>query len=190
MIDVTETIRLAANMLQLQDLLKTTVLGGTQNPTTAESKELDLLCLCFNFTNSIIAGEHIKLKRTILVETEDGMIDFGVFAPYKLNEILKVSDEFGASCVYKQFDSYLKTQTGKLELMFSYYPAECDYDQTLSYYNAKLNDRIFAYGVASEYSFIKAMYDDATMWDARFKDALQVIGSKKSEIQIKKRRWV
>ena len=56
-------------------------------------------------------------------------------------------------------------------------------------FGGKISARVIAYGVASEYCFLEMLYDDATLWESRYKNALLVASRKKGEIQLKKRGW-
>ena len=53
----------------------------------------------------------------------------------------------------------------------------------------KISARILAYGVASEYCFLEMLYDDATLWENRYKNALLCAQRKKGELKLKKRGW-
>ena len=57
-------------------------------------------------------------------------------------------------------------------------------------FSNKITEKVFAFGVAMEYCFIQGLYDDAQIWEKRFKDALLVRASKKSNMKLPVRRWI
>ena len=57
-------------------------------------------------------------------------------------------------------------------------------------FTSNLPERIFAYGVAREYFFIKNLYEDANIWEERFKGSLQIMLRRKSEVKIPRRSWI
>lgn len=187
---VLDIIKLTATYLQLNELLQTSILGGNQTADDDVLKEINLLETCVNLVNSQIASEYLPLTKTITTKTQDSKIPFSIFLPYKLSEIYKITDNFGNYVVYKIFDDHIKTNASEVIITFRYLPQNLSISENIVCYPTKLSERIFAYGVASEYCFIKSLYDDATMWDLRFKNAMQAITSKKGEVRIKARRWL
>ncbi len=186
---VKNIIKLACTYLQLNDLLELSELGGTKPLNANTEKELNLLLQCVNLTNNIIATEYVKLYKTAKVKSDDGVINFTNIAPSKINSIHSVKNNYGNTLVYKTFDNHIKTAAGEVFVKYSYIPDSVELNDVLSSYKTKINERVFAYGVASEYSFIKSIYDDAAMWENRFKSSL-MLTSKKTGLKIPKRRWL
>lgn len=189
--NVVEIIKLTATYLQLNHLLQTTTLGGTSEPTSENIEEINLLLKCVNLVNNIIAGEYFKLTKCTTIKSDNGMVYYDQLASgNKLNQILSVKDVYGSKKMYRSFDTYLKTTSGVLEVTYSYVPNAVVLNDTITSYATKISERIFAYGVASEYCYIMSLYDDAAMWDSRFKGSLQSVISKKSDMTLKQRRWL
>ncbi len=188
--NVLDIVKLAATYLQLNNLLASSTLGGTVSPTSDVTSEVNLLLTCVNLVNSIVASEYLKIKKTIVVATTDGVVSFNQFQGYKVNQILSIHDSFGNHVSYQLFDDHIKTRAGEVSITFGYLPNTVTLSGTITHYTTKMNERVFAYGVASEYSYLKAMYDDATMWDSRFKNSMQVLVGKKGEQKVKQRRWL
>ena len=53
----------------------------------------------------------------------------------------------------------------------------------------RLSARVLAYGVAGELCNLEMLYDDATIWETRFKNALLFSSRKKGELILKQRGW-
>ena len=80
---------------------------------------------------------------------------------------------------------------GVVEVEFAYQPGQVSsINETIDFSNYKLNERVLSYGVVAEYNFLYANYDDATIWDNRFKNSLSNLIRPRREIKIKQRLWV
>lgn len=189
--EVISIIKLVATYLQLDDLLNDVLLGGSNETSEENQKEINLLVSCVNLCNNIVATDYIPLTRTSVINNSNGIIpidsvDNGNKTIY---EILNVKNKFDESQVFKIVGNDIKTVKGFIQINYSYFPDSVELDSIISCYLTKLTDRIFAYGVACEYCFIKGMYDDASMWDARFKDSMKTICRPKKNITIPARSW-
>lgn len=186
--NVRNIIKLTATYLQLTDILNSQPYGTLQ-PDSAVNKHTSFILTCVNLVNSTLAAEYVKIKKTATVSSVEGKINFSSISSTGLCDILSVKDAFGNSVVYKIFPNYLKTVSGEVEVTYFALPEQVGLDDNITSYAVKINERIFAYGVVSEYCYINGQFDDATIWDARFKNSLQNVLSKKGEIKIKNRRW-
>lgn len=189
---VKDIIKLACTYLQMDSIKNSVLLGGDSEVSGDDQYIVDSLLECVNLTNNVLASEYIKLYKTKVVETTDGIVPYyklvdGVISP---NQIISVKDGYGNKLIYKLFDSYIKTVTGSVEVTYTYIPSSVTIDDTIDSYPLRLSERIYAYGVASEYSFINGMYEDAIMWDERFKNSLLNVTGPKGQVSIKKRRWL
>lgn len=144
---------------------------------------------CINLTNNLIASEYYLLKDSSEVYS-NGKIPFSSISRTTISEILKV-EAMGQSVSFKAFSNHIETVNGLVKVYYSYLPKQVNYvSDNIDCYPAKLSERIFAYGVISEYCFVMGMYDDASVWDSRFKSSLQTILRPKHEIKIKQRLWI
>lgn len=76
-----------------------------------------------------------------------------------------------------------------VEISYKVYPKTLDVNSMAENFGGKISARVIAYGVASEYCFLEMLYDDATLWESRYKNALLVASRKKGELKLKKRGW-
>ena len=74
----------------------------------------------------------------------------------------------------------------EVEIIYKTFPTELTLSQSFS---STIPERVYAYGVAREYYFNQTLFDDAEIWEERFKNSLQILTRKKSEIKMPKRRW-
>lgn len=148
------------------------------------------LMACVNLTNNILASEYYPLRETISL-TSNGKVSYSELGTNLIiNQIFKVESN-GKSVSFKEYPTYIETVAGDIKIYFSYVPKEIIHiTENINCYPTKLTERIFAYGVVSEYYFIMGMYDDASIWDARFKNSLSTVLKPKHEIKIKSRLWI
>lgn len=186
---VVNIIKNACIFLQKEDLLGVTALGGSGSATSAQTKELDFLLRCLNLVYNQIATDYIPLLHTEKLTPTNGEIIFSSFTKSVL-DIKRVEDKFGIRTNYKLYPDRIATIDGEVKITYSYEPiALVSLSSTIESFFEKLTERVIAYGVAMEYSFISGLHDDASIWEKRFKDGILVAARKKSEIRLPSRRW-
>ena len=172
------------------ELYKTISVNIESSIPETEKSVLTTLINCINATNNLIASEYYYLKDSIKLNS-NGKISFSnISNSVVINDILKV-EKCGVAIPFKVLNNYIKTDCGEVEVFYSYLPTEVkSINETITNYPIKINERIFSYGVISEYYYILGMYDDASIWDLRFKNSLQNAIRPKHEIKIKQRLWL
>ena len=164
-------------------------LGGTQTETEAETKDLNFLLRCLNLSYLDVASDYIPLHTTETVEPTNGKIFFNSLTK-KLNEIKSVNEN-GFRVKYLMYSDCIKLDAKKVEITYSFIPDELTtLSSTMETFSNKVSERVLAYGTAMEYCFISGLYDDAQIWEKRFKDALLIKSTKKSEKKLPNRRWI
>ena len=154
----------------------------------SQKEELQTILMCVNMVNNIIATDYLKLKETITLENVSGKILFSDITNKKILDIVKICDTFGNSLKYKMDYDGVLTKKGKVVLTYAFFPNTMDINDELDF-KIHINERIFTYGVLAEYYFFKGNFDDASIWDIRFKQALQTSIRKQGEIRLPKRGW-
>ena len=100
-----------------------------------------------------------------------------------------VKDEYGRTVpVREYFDRILVPKKGRYEVEYSYMPQSVGLDDEIPY-TERLGARAIGYGTACEYCIISGMTDDAVLWDKRYKDALHLAETGKTDKRVKPRRW-
>ena len=187
--EVKEIIKLTAIYLQMEEVLELSELGGeVTEPTELASKNLELLVRCLNLVYSEIASDYLPLKHCEDVEVENSEITISALSK-KLINVLSLVDLYDKSVKYKVYPTSIKVENGSYKLEYSYMPEAVTIESDVEEFGGKLCERVFAYGVASEYSLISGLFDEATLWKKRFLDALLAVNSKKSEVKMPARRW-
>ena len=152
-------------------------------------EDKNLLIKCVNYVNNIIATEYFHIDETVTIDNSNGLIPYTSITQKTIFDIVEIKGAFGKKINFKTTTNGIETKKGKLTVKFLYMPEDVAYDDNITCYPTKINARIFAYGVASEYLFIKGNFDEGDIWDNRFKNALKSIQRNHKEIIMPNRRW-
>lgn len=177
----------SALLLDDPELAKAISVGSSADATIQE--KINLLIECTNQINSLIATDYIYLFDTVAITTT-GKYPLSRLSNNDIADIASVKDAIGNEVSFSVEGQQLCTISGNFNVKFAYYPPKLTtLTQVIDDYGHKINERIFAYGVVSEYLFIKGNIDDSQMWDSRFKQGiLGCIRPKRGRI-IKERGW-
>lgn len=147
---------------------------------------LEKFVKCFNLVQNEIASEYEPLLKEEVVETQDGKILFSSLKE-RVVDVVSVKDMKGNSILFKNFDDYIEVNCPKVEIWYNAYPKKLTLEDELT---STIPERVYAYGTAREYYFIESLYEDASIWDERFKNSLQNLIRKKSQTIMPAGRWV
>jgi len=153
-----------------------------------QQKEIKHLVNCVNLTISNIASNYFKLYNIVEVVNDNGIIPYSKISNNAIFDIVGVKNSTGKqSFVLKQ--NGLSTVKGKLTIRYTYFPEDVDYDDVVNYFPVKVSERVIVYGVLSEYLFIKGLFDEALVWEERFKTEMKSINRLQKCVNIRKRSW-
>jgi hypothetical protein len=102
--------------------------------------------------------------------------------------VVRVTDESGNSVPFKLFPKYLKTQPEKVRILYTYTPIEkgvadeCEYD-------IRVSPRLLMYGTLAEYLTAAGLFEEAAVWDKKYKDALTAAYRGATTKVVHSRRW-
>ncbi|MBQ4268819.1 MAG: hypothetical protein IJB97_04120 [Clostridia bacterium] len=180
---VREVIKEAAEIVgaeKVKAYIDSNVSGG--------ERQTEVLLRCFNLVENELALDYLPLKCEETFQTQTGAIDYASLSK-KAVRILSVKDESGNSVPFKTFPDRLKTQAGVLQVLYSYLPEE----KTLSGesdFKTLASKRLFAYGVAAEYCLSCGLYEEAAVWDKKYKEAIAAVYKAHPPRRIASRRWI
>lgn len=187
-----DVVKLCAVFLRLEDVLTLPELGGTIDTEDfdeiATRKELNNILRCANLVCAEVASEYFPLKTQQFFVTNDGKIPFDDFlhSPIDIHAV-SVNEK---KCSFKIYPSEVITDTGKVLIDYTYLPENVALNGELDYSEGKLHSRTIAYGTASEYCLISGMYEEALIWDKRYKDSLINTNRTLRSFKLPKRRWI
>lgn len=157
--------------------------GGTANT----DKETATLLRCFNLVENEVALDYLPLRAEDILESPLGVVRFAELSNTPAR-ILSVTDEWGNPLKFKLFPDFLKTQAGKIVVLYTYSPKEKTADED-SDFSLFVGERALAFGVCAEYFLACGLYEQAAVWDAKYKDALKAAMRSQKNRVISSRRW-
>jgi len=185
-----EIIKLTATYLQLEDVLELSEFGGqVQTPSEQTNKNLNLLLRCLNLVYNEIATEYIPLKHSEYITVTNEKFDY-INLNKNIVDVLSLVTTDNKTAKYKTYPTHLKLRNGDYNIEYSYLPVKVTLEESTENFANKITERIFAYGVASEYCVISGLYDEASLWQKRFKDSVLISSRKKTELVMPARRWL
>lgn len=190
--EVKEILKLACIFLSKEDLLEDEYFLEEVDETYVEDefrqKEIDKLLNCLNLIYDEIAKDYIPLIYEQNIEFEDGKFFYSNLEK-RIFDIYSLKSQSGRNLKYKIFPMYIFSPSKSGILTYSYQPEKLTLEGKIDFFDTKIPERVFAYGVAMEYSFIVSLSDEASIWEKRFKDSLLTAMRKKSVITMPSRRW-
>lgn len=186
---VKDVISLACVFLNKQELLETSLFSESENaPTDEEQKEIEMLTRCLNLVVGEICCDYIPLVENEKIAVDEGKFEFCNLKKIAM-EILAIKNEAGDKIRCKLNPSYVTLPNGKYEIEYSFVPAALSLDDDMPAFYLRVPDRVFAYGVAMEYSLLSSLYDEMEIWQTRFRDGLEIATQKHSEKRLPRRGW-
>ncbi len=156
--------------------------------TKAEKKEVNNILDCLNFITEELATEYLPIIKTKELHLKDGSIALNEIDE-NLQEIVSVKSSSGKTMRYVIANNKMICLATRVEVVYKVYPKTITLESEAESFGGKISARVIAYGVASEYCFLQMLYDDATLWENRYKNALINAQRKKGELKLKKRGW-
>ena len=190
---VRDVAGLAAVLLQKCELLNTGVFEAEQTDAQAQetvdtNRELGLLVRCVNLAAKEIACDYLPLTHTQKIVCTDGVVPYAVFEK-PLLEIKSWKNLKGAGMSYFTFSDRVEVRPGEYEVSYTFVPENKEFFDELDFGGTKITDRVLAYGAAAEFCLISGLYDDALIWERRYKDALTVAARRTETTFLPRRRW-
>lgn len=183
-------LKIACLFLGKENIINALNLENMESALEGEKNEIQFLISCLNLVCEEIATDYIPLNMREKISLEDGKLLISSLSK-KLLEVISIKDKNGYKVKYKNFPNYLEIDGDAAEILYRYRPDEITkIDDSLENFSNKVSEKIIAFGVAMEYCFIQGLYDDAQIWEKRFKDALLVRASKKANMKLPVRRWI
>lgn len=178
---VKECIELTAIQLGIAEEVKAFLSGESE----VGKKNCEVLLACFNLVENELALDYLPLIAEDEMQTETGCIEYSALkhAPVR---VTKVTDEWEQSIPFKIFPAYLKTQPGKARVHYTYAPESKTLEDESDFLSSA---RLFSYGMASEYCMATGLFEEASVWDKKYKEAIESAYRAQPCARIRSRRW-
>ena len=183
-ITVKETLLATAGELGLYDSVSAYLEGGD-----ASGKEtVDNLLRCFDTVENELALDYFPLYAEEEVETDTGCVYYSELSRSAVR-VVKVEDGWGNDVPFRLFPEYLKTQGGRIKIRYSYAPVKKTL-QGCSDYRTQVSARLFSYGMAAEYCLSQGLFEEAAVWNKKYKDAIGMAYRNNPCKILQSRRWI
>lgn len=178
-----EIIKISSLFVNVQDEVEELI---SENSITGE---LAMLLKCLNLTLTEIADDYLPIlnKETICIDSNKLYFD-DLIKPCKEIISIKLSNS-NKNIRFTQYENYVFVNAkGYVDVVYKTSIGEANINSEINQFPC-LSSKCIALGTASEYCYINGFYEEAQMWDRRFKDSLQIECRKKKEIVMPKRWW-
>ena len=184
-ISVKEAVCEAAQALGIWEWVQAYLDGGDSE---MGEKDTNVLVECFNRVQNELALDYLPLLAEDELMTATGVIAYTELM-HPATRILCVENEVGESVKFKLFPNRLETQEGKVKVFYAYAPTEQDIDGVCEY-ETGVSKRLFVYGMAAEYFSACGLFEEAAVWDRKYKAAIEAAYKKRPSRKIRSRRWI
>ncbi len=181
---VKEVVLAAARMLGLEEGVAAYFEEGTETL----AREAKLLLECFNRVEQGLALDYLPLyaEEEFLMATDEVEYSALTYSPVR---ILAVTDGAGVGVKYKLYPKYLKAQSGKLKIAYTYTPTTKGIEED-SDYTLRAADCMFTHGVLTEYCLAEGRLDESLFWDKKYKEELKAAFRSQKCRRLRARRWI
>ena len=162
---------------------------GGEELTDLQQKELEKMKKCLELITSEIASDYLPIYKQKSVTLKNGEIN--VFEiDENIMEIVSIKNKFGKNIKFKLIGDKVIAMATNIVVTYKIHFGELQLDGDAESFGGRLSARVLGYGTASEYSYQEMLYDDASIWENRFKNALLIACRKKGELKLKERGWM
>lgn len=185
-----QILELTATFLGKEELLNCAYFTGSDEQISNEdAKELDMLLRCLNLVVSDISTEYLPIYREKDITFNDGKMNLKDIDS-DLFQIVSLKDEYNNNIRFRIFDSHISANCEHAHIVYTVFAKTCTLDGEVEKFSTIIPFRVLSYGTAMEYCFISSLFDDAQIWESRYKNSLLSLSSKKHNIVMPKRRWI
>lgn len=179
---VDETVALACRLLEMDDVATSI----EQSANTFSTEKAEMLTL-YNLVESEVALNYLPLVIEEEVSSDSGIIGYSALTNPVVS-VLSVHDEYDNKISFGVFSEYLKTSPGTLKIRYTYAPTNKGFSEYAEA-ESSVDKRLLAYGICGEYCIKKGRYDEAELWEKKYKDALTKAYRTSQNKVIRSRRW-
>ena len=185
-----EILKLTATLLGLDDVITYLSDNETSTPSQETQNKINELLAYLNYVTREVTKEYYPLSHSEIVFSDDQcQIHFNKLS-YKAISIKHIKNEYGLNVTFNLYPEFIKVGVPNkaYEIKYNFVPENITHiDQQLNL-PIGLDYFVLCYGVASEYALAKLLYNEAEMWESKFKNSLENIKSRIGERRFFARR--
>lgn len=153
---------------------------------SAVTGEAETLLNCFNVIENEIALDDYPLKNTETLMFENGLLPYSKFAKTPI-DVLAVRSG-GVRVRFTLTPAGVRSDCNEAEIAYTYAPTKKTITDS-SEHGGKISARLMAFGVASEYCFVKGRTEEGKLWGVKYREALKSAGILRHPLSVRSRRW-
>lgn len=163
--------------------------NGASSNAANEQKEVDKLTKCYESIAREIASEYYALKKEEVFYVKDNKVNYSSFSlvPY---QILFVKNQDNKKEEFSALPTYVHCKNGKKVITYSYMPVKFALEDDSDFTTTPIDKRVLAMAVASEAYLVEGLFDEAILWQNRYKEALRAAISTKKELKMPARLFL
>lgn len=184
-----DIIKLSATLLGLTDVIDQ-IEEPTNNTAKETSDKIEDLILFTNFVVREITKNYLPLSHTEnIYSNENCQIPFINFSKTPI-AIKSIKNQSYQPVTFNLYPSFVKVgfPNQQYQITYNYIPNKIETIEQKLDLPFGLGYETVSYGVASEYALSRLLYDEADMWEGKFKNSLENIKSKHGERRFYSRR--
>lgn len=162
--------------------------GGAAGDPASAKTDAERLVAAVNRAVRSLAVRGLPLRKEETV-TSKGEVAFSSLAETVLR-VEEVRDASGKKVKFKVKPGGLTVPAGKLTVRYRYLPAVRAEEEECDYPEGAPPREVLADGAAAEFSIVEGRYEDADMWQARFRAGLNAVcGISRARVPAR-RKWL
>ncbi len=180
---VKDILSAAAESMGRADLAREAEAGSSS------SEELSLLLRAFNVIQNEIALDYFPLKAQDNVNVRTGKVPYTQFAEIPVRILRVTLTETGEDVGFEVFPDYVATDVRDLiTITYEYAPRNKKLTENAAF-DPAISVRLLSYGTASEFLVACGRYNEACVFDRKYREALGAAGRQKKAVTLRARRW-
>lgn len=151
--------------------------------------EVSSLVRCYNLVENEVALDYFPLRREETLKIKGGKLAYTAFANPPV-DILRVTDKYGSSLAFRAYPDYLALPdtSDMVVVKYAYAPSNKKISDE-STFSGRVSARLLAYGVCMEYCLSQEKFEEALMWESRYRAALRAADVTRRPLKVRARRW-
>lgn len=168
MTTVKGVVKLAARLIGLQDTVDDYLNGSV---TDSASRIVEGLVCCFNTVENEVAVDYIPILCEEQIVSTDGFVEYSALSK-PVAYVVSICGEDGKEVDAKCLAANISIAPGTYTVRYAVVPSEKGIEDH-SDYGVGVFERLLAYGVAAEYCLHKGMYEEAAVWEKKYRMAIE-----------------
>lgn len=185
-----DILKLSSTLLGLDDVVEYLNSNQEEAPSEEVSEKINQLLVLTNYILREITKEYYPLSYEEVIFSDSNCQIFYSNFSKRVIAIKDIKNESNLSVTFNLYPEFIKVGCPNAQYFVSYnYTLESiqNINQHLTL-PLGLDYFIVCYGIASEYALSKLLYNEAEMWDNKFRNSLERIKSKTGERRFFARR--